>query len=84
MKELAALIGAVFTNTKKAPATGEIRSVVNDFLSLLSEDDIPRTGVHVSDLISPCIRRIAWKIVKPEMKDPAPDPASQRIFAQGR
>jgi hypothetical protein len=83
MKELAALLGAVFTNTKKAPTTKELRATINTFLSESSPDEAPRTGIHVSDLISPCIRRIAWKIARPEMKNPPPDAASRRIFDQG-
>jgi hypothetical protein len=68
---------------KESPTEADLRKEVNRFLSSRKSDN-RRPGIHVTDLVDPCLRRLAWKIMLPETKDPAPPPATSRIFDQGK
>ena len=80
---LAALLADIYKGTQKPCTTKSLRAYVNKFL----EERVPderRPGVHVTDLLDPCIRRVAWKIARPDITDPPPEAAAARFFDQGK
>jgi hypothetical protein len=60
----------------------ELNKRLNAFLQK-REPDYRRPGVHVTDLLDPCFRRLMFKSTDPDFKDPAGDSAGQKVFNCG-
>jgi hypothetical protein len=79
---LAVLLADIYKGTQKPSTTPSLRTFINKYFAERTPG-ARRPGVHVTDLVDPCIRRIAWKIARPDIVDPAPEPAAARFFDQG-
>jgi hypothetical protein len=59
----------------------DLPDMIHTHLKTKPSDD--RDGLHVSDFSDPCLRRLMYKVMKPEIRDPKPDAESQKLFAAG-
>lgn len=59
----------------------ELPGMLDTWLGNREPDD--RSGLHVSDFADPCLRRLFFKVTKPEVIDPKADIAAQGLFDIG-
>lgn len=82
MNELCQLLGEFNKHILFEEQDKELNKRLNAFLQK-REPDYRRPGVHVTDLLDPCYRRLMFKQTDPGFKDPAGDSAGQKVFNCG-
>lgn len=82
MNELCKLLGEFNKHILFEEQDKELNKRLNSFLQK-RKPDFRRPGVHVTDLLDPCYRRLMFKQTDPEFKDPSGDSGGQKVFNCG-
>ena len=66
------------------PTDEAFEDALNAFLKSNAEQWAHKPELWMTDFVSPCLRRMVWKITKPEIVDPPPPTDLRKIFDAGK
>jgi hypothetical protein len=66
------------------PTDDAFEDALDAFLKHDAEPRTPKPELWMTDFTSPCLRRMVWKLLKPELVDPPPPVDLRKIFDAGK